>query len=506
MRGIQNIKLIGAAMALFLSVPSVAQNQPIRVLQSQGDLSEISLHEAVKEALSKNEDLVIADENITQQNYAALETWSYLLPTWTISGQKQYNSPEQTVEFQSAEQLENQALLYDSIAEMMEQNAAMIPDPSTQADLQEQAEGLRDVSTELRSTDVEPTVITPAEVFNADTTLRVPLFNGRAFPALRNAYSRLDIAHLSKEQMRQGIAQATVMAYYMAWLSQENLESARRQLTRSQEHVAATQRRVDAGILPISNLHRANLEAIQADQGVKEAVNRLAQSKGALGFVMGRENDFNLQEPQVVSDAIIEEEKTLIERAMKQRPDVKIQRVSLIMSERLRHDAWLRFLPSFNLVAQTRYTDNTAGFISEPYNSTVTVQGSFTLFEGGQRFMSLQSSASRIRQERTKLEKLQRDVRAQLRAMIKDIETKKEVYAQAVAAKKMAEKTRNNVVHTQMSGLATQLEVLDANHALFLSELRQTQARLQLDLAFWALRDAQGNLVGEFSDNAAKAK
>ena len=113
-------------------------------------------------------------------------------------------------------------------------------------------------------------------------------------------------------------------------------------------------------------------------------------------------------------------------------------------------------LPSFNLVAQTRYTDNTAGFISEPYNSTVTVQGSFTLFEGGQRFMSLQSSASRIRQERTKLEKLQRDVRAQLRAMIKDIETKKEVYAQAVAAKKMAEKTRNNVVHTQMSGLATQ--------------------------------------------------
>ena len=135
MRGIQNIKIVGAAMALFLSVPSLAQNQPIRVLQSLGDLSEISLHEAVKEALSKNEDLVIADENITQQNYAALETWSYLLPTWTINGQKQYNSPEQTVEFQSVEQLENQALLYDSIAEMMEQNAAMIPDPSTQADL-----------------------------------------------------------------------------------------------------------------------------------------------------------------------------------------------------------------------------------------------------------------------------------------------------------------------------------------------------------------------------------
>ena len=90
--------------------------------------------------------------------------------------------------------------------------------------------------------------------------------------------------------------------------------------------------------------------------------------------------------------------------------------------------------------------------------------------------------------------------------MIKDIETKKEVFAQAVQAKTMAEKTRNNVVHTQMSGLATQLEVLDANHALFLSELRQTQARLQLDLAFWALRDAQGSLVSEFSGNAAKPK
>ena len=120
----------------------------------------------------------------------------------------------------------------------------------------------------------------------------------------------------------------------------------------------------------------------------------------------------------------------------------------------------------------------------------VAVQGAFTIFDGGQRLAAFRS-ASRIREERTKLEKLKRDVRAQMRGLMMDIETKRSLLEKAKEAQAMAEKTRDNVVHTQMSGLATQLEVLDANHALFLSELQQTQARLQLDLAYWSLYHAQ---------------
>ena len=417
---------LGVAVGLWaLSQPVLAQNQPIRALEASADAPAVTLQEAVKTALAENEDVRVAEENTLQQRIGVLEAWSFLLPTWTVSGQKQYNAIEQTVEFQSEEQLENQALLYDAIAEIMEQNAAVVPDPSAQEELRAQASDLRDVSTELRGTEVEPTIITPREIINADTTIRMPLFNGRALPMLANAYSRADVAILAQEQVLQSIAQATIMAYYLAWLNEENWESAKRQLLRTEEHVAATQRRVDAGILPLSNLHRARLDAIQAAQSVQEAENRFAQSKGALGFLMAREKDFTLRAPEPMSDKALEPERALVERALVQRPDLKIQRVMLVMSERLRSDAWLRFLPSFNLVAQTRYTDNLSGFVNDPFISSVALQGTVTLFEGGQRYAAVRSSASKIRQEKTKLEKLKRDVRAQFRALLETSKPRK---------------------------------------------------------------------------------
>jgi outer membrane protein len=474
---------------------AMGQSGPIRALSPTEQPVDISLKEAISKTLEQNEDLKIIHEALQQQKIAAFETWSYLLPKWSINGQYQFNDREQSMSFQSRDQLDNQALLYESIATMMEQSAAAIPDPNTQEELQGQAGDLRDVAGEFRDTDIEPTIITPREVFTADTTVRQPLFNGRALPVMRNAYTMVDMAQLNQEQIRQSLAQATIQSYYVAWLGQENLGSSRRQLTRSKEHVAATQRRVDAGLLPISNLHRARLEEIKANQTVQQVQNGMSQSKGALGFIMGEEKDFNLVAPQFVAETQIDELSVLLDRALSQRPDLKSQKLSLLLSQRMRNEAWFRYLPTVNLVAQTRYTNNTSGFVSDPFISMIAVQGAFTIFDGGQRIAALRTSASKIRTERTKLEKLRRDVKSQIRGLISDIETKKLLLSQTKEAKVMAEKTRDNVVHTQMSGLATQLEVLDANHALFLSELQETQAHLGLDLAYWELYHAQGSLI-----------
>ena len=144
----QGFKIDGSCVAVmaWLAAPNgVAQNQPIRALQMQANPETVSLHQAVAASLSQNEDLEIAQENLNQQHFAAWEAWSFVLPTWTVNGQKQFNAKEQTMEFQTVEQLENQALLYDAMAEMMEQNAAVLPDPAAQADLRDQADGLRDV-------------------------------------------------------------------------------------------------------------------------------------------------------------------------------------------------------------------------------------------------------------------------------------------------------------------------------------------------------------------------
>ena len=249
--------IVLTTLILGLSTQAAGQTAPIRALSPNAQPATISLMNAVKKTLEKNEDLKVINEVLKQQEIAAQESWAYVLPNWSINGQYQMNDREQSVELQSAEQLENQALLYESIAGLMEQSAAAIPDPTTKEELEGQAGDLRNVADEFRSTEVEPAILTPREVVNADTTLRVPLFNGRALPLMRNAYTMIDMAQLNREQVRQTLSQATIQSYYNAWLSHENLESARRQFNRAQEHVAATQRRVDAGILPISNLHRA---------------------------------------------------------------------------------------------------------------------------------------------------------------------------------------------------------------------------------------------------------
>ena len=58
---------------------------------------------------------------------------------------------------------------------------------------------------------------------------------------------------------------------------------------------------------------------------------------------MGVDEDFKMQAPQFVAETKIDELSVLLERALEKRPDLQSQKLALILSQRMRHEAWLRY-------------------------------------------------------------------------------------------------------------------------------------------------------------------
>ena len=93
---IQVVLLMGLVLG-----PSLlkAQSSPIRALLPVSNAEVITLNQSVQRTLERNEDIHVAQETLNQQEIGALEAWALLMPTWTISGQKQFNDKMQSVEF-----------------------------------------------------------------------------------------------------------------------------------------------------------------------------------------------------------------------------------------------------------------------------------------------------------------------------------------------------------------------------------------------------------------------
>ena len=492
--------IIVVVIACLLSLAVRAQTPPggttglagLRVVENPQVLT---LESAFRMAAERSTDLRIAQLKIEESKANVTKAWALLLPNVSLAADYTFNFPEQEAALGSADQFAQQALLFESIANLTAGGAAQNPDPIARRAGLEQAETLRATAKDLRNSEVPSFVIVPGQVLAGNVTLAMPLFSGRALPLLQNAYAAVDLTRLGSSSAQAAVLWGVARTYYAVAATRELVQTAAAQVESSLRHLTTTTNRAELGFETGLALERAQLEVKKAQMQEKQARGGLRAAKAGLAALIGVVEDFDVAAPPPVpaaNEGVPFEQ--LLARAWDSRLDLRVQKQLLQIADRGRQDAWMRFLPSFQLVAQGRYTSNTAGLTSQPVAGALIIQSSIPLYDGGQTFGAIHEANSRVSQELLRTRLLEENIERELRGTLDDLALKQENTTMAAEVATLASKTAANAEALYSEGAVTQSELSDARFGAFSAQVQAQKARFDLETARMGLAYALGEL------------
>jgi outer membrane protein TolC len=456
----------------------------------------ITLDEAFALAARRSTDLRVAGAQLRAAEANITKAWALVLPQVSLGATYTFNTPEQTAKFGSEEQLQQQALLFRSLGDLTAQSAALNPDPRQRQAALERAAQLTAAADQIESQQVTEFIIQPAHVVDGALTFAMPLFSGRALPLLQNAYGAVALTRLATQQAKAAVLWGVARAYLQAVAAGSFVAIAEEQLASTRRHQNLAEQRAAQGMLTSLAVERTLLDVKKAEQQAMQARGALRMAKAALGGLIGRSEDFEVVAPAAI--AAVEDAgdvAALVERAWRQRLDLRVQKETVAVAERTRTEAWTRLLPSVQLVAQGRYTTNTAGLVGEPITGAVMVQASLPVFDGGMTMGTIEEATARLDAELLRVRQVEENIERELRGTLDDVVLKKESVTTTAAVAELAHKQAQNAEELFAQGVATDTDVRDARFAHVAADLDAARARLDLQTARLGLAYALGELA-----------
>ncbi|HZX63864.1 MAG TPA: TolC family protein [Myxococcales bacterium] len=332
--------------------------------------------------------------------------------------------------------------------------------------------------------------------------LEVPLFNGRAFPAIATANQLVDVARLTETEQRIDLLLLVAATYYSGVQLRELYRVAFRLSGTTRDHAIEAQARFEAGQIQRSAAVRARIDVLRADEEARRAVNAYRSTKSQLAQLLDRRDTaFELATPPDPPEEVRGAFPDLIRRALRDRPEMAAAKVNEEIAARLHTDAVLQFFPTVSANAAYRY-NNVEDFSGRTLTWAVTLALTLPLYDGGLRYVALKDADSKEREARLSTRSQVARIEDELRRGQLDLESARALREEAEHALVYARENEELVRAQFEAGTATQVEVSDAQAALFQSEATALEETLAVQLA--ALRVARA--VGAFERQARSTK
>jgi outer membrane protein TolC len=472
--------------------------------EPQGEVPVLTLQDVIRTALDNAPDARLATQRVVQQDASLRRAWALLLPTLSVGaaythtctgGERGVDCGDRTANFADPEQVDQQSLLFQTLADVMGVAANAATDPAQAADFRARQLELEAAAADIKNTDVTPVVVQPASQLSGQVTLSLPLFNPRAYPALLNAWDGQSAARLALDQARQALVLSVMRAYYAAVTAERVKFASARQVELAAAQREAVAARVAASTQPILAEKRATLELLRAKQTLAQAGAAADNAVAVIGALMGRQERFVLSPPAADREPAIDvvDANRLVDTALQERLELKTQRTAVTIAQRGTLDAWMQFMPSVGLTASARATSFTQGFVRDPVTGVLTISATLPLYDGGLRYASLDESTSRATEERIRLQQLEDRVASQVRGNIRDVSVRIEANALAQEALVVAKEAQAQAQALFDAGVGTSLDLTETNVAVFATETEALRAELDLAMARIGLRFAVGD-------------
>lgn len=357
------------------------------------------------------------------------------------------------------------------------------------------AEGTYTRYTESRSSGTG-FVTQPESATGIDIRLSQPLYSGgREWAVQRQARLQIQGEIKGLEGTTESVMLDTAKAFYGVLKAQKDVEIKRAALKRAEERLQVADARFTVGEVTKSAVLRAQAERAGSEAELVRSSNNLENAKVLLARLTGIEGAFSLVEPAPQAPVSLQTDR-LIERALEERSDY----TRVLLQERAASEqitiARAGFLPSLKLEGVYSWRDQdpqTTFFQDESASGTLRLI--YPIFEGFLRKAEYSQARSQFREAELQRLGLKRNISVQVNEAannVRAIEALIESFRRQVA---FAEEDYSMVFEQFKYGVATTLDVIDADTTLVSAQTSLASATYDLEVARLNLKFVTGTLI-----------
>lgn len=429
----------------------------------------LTLEEAYRQALQNNPQLQAAREGVAQAEAKVNKAWTYLGPTvngqishsWNneVTAAFPYDDPRRPG-FLSRPGLDGNCPLPPDAAAlgttMTTGPACFVKEPS-----------FRDI------------VVRPAESTTLSLSGTQPLFTGQFIPGLQMAREGREIARASLAGAKEQVLYNVANLYFNTAAAERFVRLSAQSFSNLQDHLKTAEAKFAVGQIPRMGVLQAQIEVTRAQASLARARNDYQNAKLALGNLIGAQAPLELLSAEDLTattyTAVYPADPTA--EALKNRSDVAVSNSQVELARDGKNFAWLAYSPTLLLNGNIQHTDQPGSFGSED-SWTLMLMLNVPLIQGGGRIFDLQENYSKIRQAENMHQAKKLEVQLDVQSAFSKLQVTRENLA---VASKQRELAQENFAITKISfenGLATSLDLIDANQTLLGAEINETREQL----------------------------
>lgn len=337
-------------------------------------------------------------------------------------------------------------------------------------------------------------VIRPMGDEKFQLTLEQPLYSGgRAVSALKIAGLGIEGSRAALGSTKEDLLFQVAGSFYDTLKAKKNVQIEEAEVKRLEEHRRAADVRFRVGEVTKDVLLRAEAELSGAKARLIRTSNDLQVAKDQLALLTKLPGDFDMEEPQApIMPAQSDQEQ--LDTAFKVRPDLIKKRLDEQIAVEGVRFAKGNFYPFLSLEAQYIQEDQspTSPFFTVTHDKFAMLKLTLPLFEGGLRIAELRQAQSKVRQAGLDHALLREQIRLEIRRVNLDLQTLHSVLENLRDQLAFAKENYTMVSKRFEVGLATNIDVLDANNTLIDAERQLANTAYDRDVAVLQLQKAMG--------------
>jgi outer membrane protein len=317
----------------------------------------------------------------------------------------------------------------------------------------------------------------------------------RELTALKVAGQTITKSEFDLDATKTDFVLIVASAYYDVMKAKKGLEIAAANMERLTQYRNSVEKRLRVGDVTKTALLRSEGELSGARADYLKTTNAFQLARFALVRITGIEDEFRLKETQLPEQDNISLT-NLRSVAFDKRADLKSYDMQTQIAQGYVSYSLGAFLPSINLFAIYSKADQNP--TAQTLNRETLVSGVsllFPFFEGGLRVAEYREARAKERQAKLAYADFKKSVDIELQGAYLDLQTQKGALQFSEDQLAFAQDNYGGVVRQFDNGLATSLDVMDANSLLLSAEKNVAEAYYNYQLAYLRVKRSNGTLL-----------
>lgn len=404
---------------------------------------------------------------------------------WTAAGADAQEVPEITLEealdralVHSPQVAQSQAALTNASGTRRRALGSFLPNVSMGSGASVQSQSRFDPNTQR-------VVSGSNDSYNASLNARYDLFQGgRKYHELSRTRSAIQQAEANLSNQRFVVQLQTRTLFMNALRQSELVEVAVARVERAEESLAMTRARVQQGTGTRSDSLRTRLELANARQSLLQTRNQLRAARFSLGRQVGEGGPVAPVVPGDLDPAPLAlRESEIVALAQSMSPAVLAAEAAASVANAALGNARAGYLPTLSLSSGYTWANQAPALSGGNTSWNFRVSGSYTLFDGFQRSANVSQASESRRVSRLQEEAARRQVRQDVDAALRTLETQEQAIAIAREAVAVAQEDLRFIRERYAVQMASVLDVITSQVALDQAEADLVSARYDYVLA-----------------------